>query len=120
MMGQLTAWSFCLALAGCASLGARKEARYKFEFNLASVRGQYQTFACSASVTDLETNAQSTAPEARARFGDQARTSGDDTAPFPHLEITLSSEPNGRSATCTAALYSGAKLLGSDRTILRN
>lgn len=106
--------------AACASLGGRTGARYHFEFTLGPVPGQYRAFACSATATDLETGVRLTAPDARARLGEEAKTSGDEAPPFPHLEITLNSEPSGRTVTCGAAVYVGAKLLGSERTILRD
>ena len=119
MRRSAPAWLLAAAAAGCASLGARSDARYHFDFTLGPVRGQYQTFACSATATEAETSVRYTAPDARARLGEQAKTSGDEAPPYPHLEITLESEPSGRTVTCRAALYVGAKLLGDDRTILR-
>lgn len=119
-MRRLAGWLLAPVVAGCTSLASRSDARYHFEFTLGPMRGQYQTLACSATATDLETQARLTAPDARARFGEEVKTSGDEAPPFPHLEIRLSSEPSGRTATCSAAVYAGATLLGSDRTILRN
>ncbi len=108
------------ALAACASLPRRSEPRYHFEFELGPVRGQYRTFACTSTATDLETKQKLTAPEARARVGEEGKSSGDEAAPFAHLEVTVNVDPSGRTAGCHAAVYSGGKLLGSDRTIIRD
>jgi len=103
----------------CATLRARDDARFHFEFTLGPVPGQYQAFACTATATDLERGQQLTAPTARARFGQEEKTVGDEQPPFPHLEVTIELSPNGRTATCRAAVYQGGKLLGSDVTTRR-
>ena len=112
--------AFPLALiAGCASAGTGRTARYHFDFTLGPVPGQYQVWTCGATATDPETGEQLTAPDARARLGEETKTAGDEVPPFPHLEIVLASEPSGRTVTCRATVYAGAQLLGSDRTVVR-
>jgi hypothetical protein len=108
------------AVTACASLGVRSDARFHFAFTLGPVPGQYQTFSCAATASDLESGHQLTAPTARARVGQEERTVGDEQPPFPHLEVRIEVTPNGGTATCRAAVYQGGKLLGSDVAIRRS